>query len=157
MVVKFASCGKEVLSEEEARALAEKIGEPERYDNRLEIFFPMGHIEAAFAYFPEPTGEVKIVFKTPFKLAPAFLIGVDRIKSMSVGTEYAIVQYDGILVRGAIPYVAIGLDVKTAPAKYDIRELEDKVNRVAAEMDIKAGLAGVGGAIGGVILDRILK
>jgi len=153
MIVKFVSCGKETLSEEEARALAEKIGEPERYDNRFEIFFPLGHIEAAYAYFPEYTGEVKIVFKTPFKLVPVFLIGMNRIKSMSITTEYAIVQFDDIVIRGHLPYVAIGLDVETAPAKYDIKELED---RVAAEMNIKAGLAGIGGALGGVILDRVI-
>jgi len=157
MIAKFASCGKEVLSEEEAMKLAERIEEPKKYINRFEIFFPVGHIEAAYAYFPEFTDEVKIVFMTPFKLVPAFLMGMDRIKSMSVTTEYAIVRFDGILVRGYIPYVAVGLDVETAPVKYDIKELEDKVNRIAAEMDIKAGLAGVGGAIGGVILDRILR
>ena len=152
----FVSCGKEVLSEEEARVLAEKIGEPEKYINRLEIFFPLGHIEAGYAYFPKSTSEVKIVFKTPFKLVPTFFIGFDRIRSMSVTTEYAIVQFDGILIRGHLPYIAIGLDVKTAPAKYDLKELEDKVNKVAVEMDIKAGLAGVGGALGGVILDRMI-
>jgi len=154
MIVKFASCGREVLSEEEAWKLAERIGEPEGYYNRLEIFFPVGHIEAAYAYFPEFTDEVKIVFKTPFKLAPVFLIA-GKVKGLHVSTEYAIVQFD-VPLRGHIPYVAVGLDVKEAPVKYDIRELEDKVNKVAAEMDIKAGLAGVGGAIGGLILDRMI-
>ena len=154
---KFASCGREVLSEEEARALAERIKEPEKYVNRFEIFFPIGHIEAAYAYFSEYTSEVKIVFKTPFRLAPAFLIGFGRIKSMSLTTTYAIVQFDGIMIRGSIPYVAIGLDIETAPAKYDIKEIEDKIEKIATEMDIKAGLAGVGGALGGVILDRIIS
>jgi len=154
---KFASCGREVLSEEEARALAEKIKEPERYENRFEIFFPIGHIEAAYAYFSEYTSEVKIVFKTPFKSAPVFLVGLDRIKRFTVSTTYAIVQYDGIMIQGHLPYVAIGLDVETAPAKYDIKEIEDKIEKIAAEMDIKAGLAGVGGALGGVILDRIIS
>jgi len=154
---KFVSCGRETLSEEEARALAEKIKEPERYENRFEIFFPIGHIEAAYAYFSEYTSEMKIVFKTPFRLAPAFLISFGRIKKLAVSTTYAIVQLDGIMIRGALPYVAIGLDVETAPAKYDIKEIEDKIEKIATEMDIKAGLAGVGGALGGVILDRIIS
>ena len=155
MRVEVVTFGEKISPEE-----FEEYREPDKKVNVMEIFFKIGHIENGYACYKDYVNKFKIPFKTPFKAAPVFLTMFEHVVSMTVYTDAAYITLEpGYLITGCIPYLAIGFDV-TAD-KYDLerdlKSIRTEIERLKGEIDFKAGLAAGGGALGGFILDKIIR
>ena len=144
----------------EVREQEEVYKEPDKKLLVIEHFFGKYHIEAGVAYFEDYTFGAKIPYETPFEY---FSVVIPSIASdLAVGLDDRAYILFMKPIRGAVSYITIGPDIESDRVKVSIKEMakaiEEEVKKeVMKEVDFKAGLAGAGGAIGGFILNRIIK
>jgi len=120
--------------------------------NVIELDFKIGHMEAGYVLYENPTDVIKVEFRKPFAVAPTVIFGVVIIDWMRVCPREAVAALQRA-VRGYVPYVAVGLDVNFS-AGYDVA---DEIEKLRGEINVKSTAAGIGGALGGLVLEEIVR
>jgi len=128
----------EISEEEFAKA------EPMKNVHVMELFFPIGHIEAGFVRLPTWTRRVVLNFKTPFKLPPIVQLIWEGFRRGSVSEEKAVIEYM-YYYRGYMPYVVVGLDVERDASW----SFEEAIKGLADDATFKAAVAAALGMFGG--------
>ena len=149
-----------------AEAKSVRIGTLEKA-NLLLLDFPIFRIESAFAKIDEWTSDVTITYEKPFKyVAVVHFPCMSGVTKMKLHKESIEIHYKD-LVKGYLPYTAIGMvsdnhnwnfeeaieDVK----KVIKEEMDKKISSLRGETDMKVAGAGIGGAIGGAIIEESIK